>query len=770
MKEERKARDITITYCPNVKQPDKVSPISVRYVYQYIKDPNFNEFAQQLEINTTEYRRTKDSRIKANMPAVCWSALFESYRSVNSPHKFTKLILMDADHLSKEVMDAVMQKVPFIPYVVMAYTSISGEGLHIVVYAPEGYSGKKDYPLVQKQLIADLNIDGFTLDGSTCDIARCCFLNSDENAYGNGDATPMVITVEPTETPEAGQTPRRERKFRRGVGQIGSTAYFVRGLLSWYEKKVAGKEGGSTAYPACALAGMCLGYGYPEDEALEECWEVFGKQSKLTEREFRNAFSFIYRTHPGQLGIIKKNGPNATEIGRMVEQVALDITPEEVKLPFFPEKLFKLLPQFWKDTLALRHRLPHEVDAVTVSLLAICSAALSKTEMWEDPAHFPSVYVVVVGPPASGKSCVIQLRQLISGREEELELEASYNQRVSLNGVVHTPMICMSADTTKARLVEQLADNGSLPLLQIESEIDTVGVASKQRDTGAFIDVYRKAYELEAVGRDNKTAGTIQSNNPKLSFVLTGTPDQFISFFLSNQNGLTSRLTCYVFTKDTEYKKMRSKAEMPKGYQEMEQRLIERFSEMCHKQQNASETICWELSPRQLRYLNIKSRHMQENFENENERDTLRRTRAKIARFACILASVRHLDPDEPTPFQPERNAEGSYIVDDDSFRAAYIIGVITLEHNIALQSLLTDMVYVPPMKSRTAWRDELLKALPDEFSHKEALELCRTKFQRKKTVFENAKKAWTEQGLIEKLDNGKWRKVKQEVEESTAT
>ncbi|WP_293668286.1 DUF3987 domain-containing protein [uncultured Parabacteroides sp.] len=756
--------DVQVSWFANVKNSRVSGTLTLDEIRQVITEPATRLLDGKVRQLTDAARRCLNKgkeklygSVKAQLPAVTFGALFHEKRGKREVKKETGLALMDFDHLTDDQMQALLMKARELPYIAMAWKSLSEKGVHFVVCLPGMGTFEETIVPVQQQLMADLALEGVALDSVCKDVSRCCFLNYDAGLWCNFDARPMVLAVPAEEEATLVKSPCRGR---RGVKNRLDIMLFAGELERYFERKMAGLVNGSTATPTAGLAGLCNTRGYAESEAVEVCWKRFGGRLGQSEKEFRNAFSFVYRKYTDQFGS-KKNEVFTEEEGRKAAEAGIEVSEEEIHLPLFPSELYPLLPAMFKDVVSLEKHEPHEMDACVLGVLAQCAAALSQTKVWENRWHFPSVFVNVVGKPASGKSVVAQTRFLSRLWEDVL------SRRVE--DPLHATFHRVAADTTLAKLVEQMRDNGKLALLMEDSEMNAFGYANKKQETGSFDPVFNKAYEGETVSRSTKIAGNIEVRDPKLVVSLTGTKDQFVNAYQTNQNGLTSRLTCYVMPNTVKYQNLPYEEDLDPGLDRRRRRLQERFLYIASWQEEQPENaVRWKLTEKQTKRLNrlMRARLEQASPDDPTEESTIFRLRAKIIRYACILSSVRWLDPDSPEGFVPEKSSTGGVFISDTDFRIACFLADATLEHTLALQSILKNDTPIPPMKQRTAWRGQLLSELPDPFRFTEAAKLCQEKFHREISAWKDARKAWEENGLIEKQADGSWRKVPVEATE----
>lgn len=124
----------------------------------------------------------------------------------------------------------------------------------------------------------------------------------------------------------------------------------------------------------------------------------------------------------------------------------------------------------------------------------------------------------------------------------------------------------ISADISSARFLEQLHQNGGMAII-FATEIDTL-VNSFSQEWGNFSSNLREGFQHESISYSRKTGDiNIEIEKPKLSMVLTGTPQQFLKLIPSSENGLFSRLLIYGFKQDVGSISVRPK-EVEGGFEE----------------------------------------------------------------------------------------------------------------------------------------------------------------------------------------------------------
>ena len=691
---------------------------------------------------------------KGKMPAFTPAGLFGERRAISCCIAETGLALIDIDYLPEDVCQEVLKKAKTLSYVVFAWRSLSRAGIHLLIALPDSGTFKENIEPAQRQVIKDMAIPGLELDKACKDVSRLCYFNYDPELFVNWDTEPMALSEE---VKASVQTPRRKDVPRRGVVNKLDIRLFMADLERYFNAKMAGLVKGSTATPTVGLAGICNTRGYDEAEAVEACWKQFGSRIGQTEKDFRKDFSFVYRKYADQFASKKDEAPS--EGAALAAEAAIDVLEKDIELPVLPKEVYELLPQFFTDVLNLKKRLVHEADAIVIGLLPLFGAALSNTIYDEKHERFyPSVYAVVVGKSASGKSVVSQIQFLSATWEDYLQQQHESEEK--------QPVFRVGGDITLAKLVEQMRDNGFYPLLQHDSEMNAMAKANKNRETGGYDPVLNRAYENEPILRSTKTAGNIVIKNPKFQLSQTGTKDQFFNAFETNENGLTTRLLGYVMPEKITFKKLPYFSNDFYLIDKKKEELQQRYYQLAVSQINRNTPLLWKLSNKQTDKLNDRVIKLLEDIsDTPYEESTVTRLTAKTLRIGTILSSVRSFENGELGEINPESTE--ALTIDDASFEAAWMIVKTSFEHTCALQSMLDKGSGRKPMQARKDWRDQFIDQLPDVFKYSEGLQLC-LEYGKRKDSWKKALHYWQANGLLEKREDGKWVKLKPAPEADT--
>lgn len=137
----------------------------------------------------------KYKEAKVLLPIITVHASFPEGRKDADSHTFYNTILTDIDHIPEERINELILHIKKLPFVLFACRSVRGEGLHILSYV-EVEGGINDnnfkdvFEATTRIVEYILNIE---VDRNVNSISRCMFLNHDENAYYNPEATPLNV-------------------------------------------------------------------------------------------------------------------------------------------------------------------------------------------------------------------------------------------------------------------------------------------------------------------------------------------------------------------------------------------------------------------------------------------------------------------------------------------------------------------------------------------------------------------------------------------------
>lgn len=206
-----------------------------------------------------------------------------------------------------------------------------------------------------------------------------------------------------------------------------------------------------------------------------------------------------------------------------------------------------------------------ERDIVLISSLGVLSNCLPNIKGYYDGDDiYANLYALIIAPAASGKGVMNYSRLLIEPIHQKILKESkaevllfeSKKKKNQENKNEVSPNIrikILPANVSTAEMYSFLS-SAKHGLLIIESEADTLS-NMLNNDWSNYSDVLRKAFHHEPVSISRKLEKVFEEiNEPKLSMVISGTPNQLQPLMKSKENGLFSRFIIYSFDEISEFK------------------------------------------------------------------------------------------------------------------------------------------------------------------------------------------------------------------------
>ena len=244
---------------------------------------------------------------------------------------------------------------------------------------------------------------------------------------------------------------------------------------------------------------------------------------------------------------------------------------EDRNLPLFDESIYQNLPGILAKATATMN-IRQEKDLVLIgSIVTLTSVLLPFRTIFHGRTIFPNMFLFVPGPAGSGKGrldfCYRLVKPIHNDKRElwqlaqeeyrqELDRYRALSKKEKANTVSPTKppitLLRVPANCSATSFAEAMADNGNM--LMFETEGDTV-VNTFKSDYGNYSDNFRKAFAHEEFGylrrgNDNEEK---EVQNPRLSVVLSGTPEQVKSLIPNAENGLLSRFIFYCMSATDEW-------------------------------------------------------------------------------------------------------------------------------------------------------------------------------------------------------------------------
>ena len=383
-----------------------------------------------------------------------------------------------------------------------------------------------------------------------------------------------------------------------------------------------------------------------------------------------------------------------------------------------------------------------ERDIVFLSTLGVLSACLPKVfGVYRGKKLFPNLNVFIIAPPASGKGAMNDSKILIEPIHEKImgdskEIPDKKFQTKLLPGNV-----------SSARVYTHLS-NAHDSLLIFESEADSLSQMLKQ-DWGDFSDIMRKAFHHETVSLSRESDDKfIEIKKPKLSMVLSGTPNQLKPLISGKENGLFSRFMFYYFDEVTGWEDVSPMS----NYQNNEVRLEDvssKIYDLYGKLYFKENEIEVKLNEAQWDFFQDKMRLAANTFIENNKLDFLsvvKRMGVIFFRMCIILTVLRNEN-------SIDNNTAELYCADDDLTTAFEVLKVI-MEHSLYVFDLYDKNSVYLPMNERM-----LYNQLPQEFSRAIGISKALSVGIAERT-FGNVLKRWAKNEILLKVSHGNYKKL----------
>ena len=258
--------------------------ITIREVVEIIRAD------QRLQVLTENYRRyramgdaARADAEKQHMPCYSVAVLFSGGKQQKHIVSYTGLSIVDLDHIPGERMAEVLTLVKADPHTLMAYTTISGEGVRVITRfalnafndnvddndncLPDGWSTSTLSLSSYKQVFLTVNeyykrLTGCDYDEKCKNATRISGMAYDPEVYYNPDAVAIIVDM----TKKSVGRPKGGKSARRLTPQL------INQVLARIEAQGIRYEAGSyNKYVSTACYEMNR-YGVPEEECRE--WAV----------------------------------------------------------------------------------------------------------------------------------------------------------------------------------------------------------------------------------------------------------------------------------------------------------------------------------------------------------------------------------------------------------------------------------------------------------------------------------------------------------------
>lgn len=447
---------------------------------------------------------------------------------------------------------------------------------------------------------------------------------------------------------------------------------------------------------------------------------------------------------------------------------------EDRRLPLFDETIYNDLPIILERATGTMN-IRQEKDLVLIgSIVTISSILLPFRTIYHGRTIFPNMFLFVPGPAGSGKGrldfCYRLVRPihqdkrdlwLLAQEEYKQELDRyralSKKEKANATSLIKPPitLLRVPANCSATSFAEAMADNGNM--LMFETEGDTV-VNTFKSDYGNYSDNFRKAFAHEEFGylRRGNDSEEKEVQNPRLSVVLSGTPEQVKSLIPNAENGLLSRFIFYCMSATDEWLDGFSGYDTDSPLEKVFDDLgteIEKFYQHLTQINEVWFTLSIVQKLKFNDYFAGEKQRMKELNGDLYNASTHRLSWACL-RIAMVLTALRCMDRGTV----PEK-IECS----DVDFDIALSIIRTVSEHNDYIFNVLNEGITEDVKVSETyssAARHVLLNNLPDRFSSEDMQALSVKLGKSIRTIQRQVRRA-IQNGQVKELAKGRYEQVK---------
>ena len=446
---------------------------------------------------------------------------------------------------------------------------------------------------------------------------------------------------------------------------------------------------------------------------------------------------------------------------------------EDRTLPLLDPSVYTNLPCILRKAVATMH-IRQEKDLVLIgSIVTLSSVLLPFRTIFHGRTIFPNMFLFVPGPAGSGKGrldfCYRLVRPIHNDKRELWQLQQeeykqeldryralSKKEKANTTSPVKPPitLLRVPANCSATSFAEAMADNGNM--LMFETEGDTV-VNTFKSDYGNYSDNFRKAFAHEEFGylRRGNDSEEKEVQNPRLSVVLSGTPEQVKSLIPNAENGLLSRFIFYTLSATDEWLDGFSGYDTENPLEKVFDDLgaeVERYYQYLKNIPEVWFSLSFVQQQKFNDYFAEEKQRMKE-LNGDLYNASTHRLSWALLRISMILSALRCMD----TGKVPEKVE----CTDADFDTALSIIKTIS-QHNDYIFNVLNEGVTEEVKVSETyssAARATLLSILPDQFTSKD-MKAAAVKISKSLRTVERQVRRAIQKGQVKELGKGSYQKI----------
>ena len=523
------------------------------------------------------------------------------------------------------------------------------------------------------------------------------------------------------------------------------------------------------------ISALYTGYDATEcDKKYDECLKSDNGRTNISTLFYLAEQQGVKLPHQ-ERNISKNQGQistNATS-DKNVAVSFVESQAEDRTLPLLDPSAYTNLPSILRKAVDTMH-IRQEKDLVLIgSIVTLSSVLLPFRTIFHGRTIFPNMFLFVPGPAGSGKGrldfCYRLVRPIHNDKRELWQLQQeeykqeldryralSKKEKANTTSPVKPPitLLRVPANCSATSFAEAMADNGNM--LMFETEGDTV-VNTFKSDYGNYSDNFRKAFAHEEFGylRRGNDSEEKEVQNPRLSVVLSGTPEQVKSLIPNAENGLLSRFIFYTLSATDEWLDGFSGYDTENPLEKVFDDLgaeVERYYQHLKSIQEVWFSLSFVQQQKFNDYFAEEKQRMKE-LNGDLYNASTHRLSWALLRISMILSALRCMD----TGKVPEKVE----CTDADFDTALSIIKTIS-QHNDYIFNVLNEGVTEEVKVSETyssAARATLLSILPDQFTSKD-MKAAAVKISKSLRTVERQVRRAIQKGQVKELGKGSYQKI----------
>ena len=327
---------------------------------------------------------------------------------------------------------------------------------------------------------------------------------------------------------------------------------------------------------------------------------------------------------------------------------------------------------------------------------------------------YSNLYLFVVASAASGKGKLGMCRKLVEPVDAEYRARYKAEKEKWIKGgrIGQRPVpttLLVPANSSSVPMYRTLKANGETGLI-FEAEADTLTTAVK-RDCGKFQDSLRKAFHHEPISYI-RYGEHEQIDEPRLSVILSGTPEQARWLMPSMENGLFSRFMFYTINENAEWRDVFAHGTST-DFEDKMDRIGEEVYNL-YKRLEVHEDICIRLSEEHVKRFNQFFCFFQQRYEytyGSRIVPSIRRMGLICYRIAMVLTILRASEQDA---------IPNEIVVDERDMVSAANISNMLMQHMARVQDGIPEKE--TPADVEKTRKQQFYERLGERFDRREYL------------------------------------------------